>query len=164
MSRVLQRVVTYSDRVSLHVSPLGLMCWLSDDDSGAASLPFPETWKLDVPCKLIRRGEQLRISIESAEPGSRPDRYLVTLLQRANRWPDRAEVDEVSTQTLAKDYGVTPSYFARISRLAYLAPDIVEAIVDGKQPVSLTARKLAKGTDLPIKWPAQCRRLGFPPA
>jgi site-specific DNA recombinase len=49
-------------------------------------------------------------------------------------------------------------------RLAYLAPDIVEAIIDRKQPMNLTASKLAKLPDLPLEWPDQRRILGFPKA
>ena len=66
-------------------------------------------------------------------------------------------------ETLAKVQGVAPSHFARSVRLAYLAPDIVEAIVDGRQPETLTATKLAQVYDLPIEWTAQRQRLGFPP-
>ncbi|NNC64616.1 MAG: hypothetical protein HKN84_07505 [Gammaproteobacteria bacterium] len=141
------------------------MRWISDDEPDAAESPFPETWTLDVPCRLARRGEQLRIIIESSESTSKPDAALIKLLQRANRWRLRAEAEEgASMEVLAKEQGVTPSYFARIVRLAYLAPDIVEAIVDGKQPATLTATKLARVYDLPIEWPAQRHRLGFPSA
>lgn len=52
---------------------------------------------------------------------------------------------------LAKEQGVSPSYFASLVRLAYLAPDKVESIIDGKHPTSLTATKLAQVYDLPIE-------------
>jgi hypothetical protein len=162
---VLQKVVIYANRLSLHISPSALMRRLSDDEPDAVSRASPETWKFDVQCTLIRRGEQLRIIVESAEGKPNPDAALISLLKRAHGWRIRAESDEgAPMETLARDQGVTPSYFGRIMRLAYLAPDIVEAIVDGKQPVSLTASKLAKLQDLPIEWPEQRRILGFPPA
>ena len=47
--------------------------------------------------------------------------------------------------------------------LAYLAPDIVEAITSGRQPADLTALSLKNGYDLPILWSEQRARLGFPP-
>lgn len=115
--------------------------------------------------QLTRRGEQLRIIVESAEGKPSPDASLVSLLQRAHRWRSRSEDEQrAPMEKLAEEQGVTPSYFARIVRLAYLAPDIVEAIIDGNQPVSLTATKLAQIYDLPIEWTAQRRRLGFPSA
>jgi site-specific DNA recombinase len=48
-------------------------------------------------------------------------------------------------------------------RLTYLAPDIIEAIFDGRHPVTLSARRLITTTkDLPMDWAAQRRWLGFP--
>ena len=49
-------------------------------------------------------------------------------------------------------------------RLAYLAPDIVTAIIDGRQPPGLTANTLMRNTRLPLRWEAQRKRLGFEPA
>jgi hypothetical protein len=46
-------------------------------------------------------------------------------------------------------------------RLAFLAPDIVEAILDGRQPLELTAERLIRNSRLPISWPEQRRALGF---
>ncbi len=54
---------------------------------------------------------------------------------------------------------MTERYVSRIMRLAFLAPDIVEAILDGYQPVDLELEKLLKG--IPIGWDAQRRALGF---
>ena len=107
----------------------------------------------------------LRIIARSAEQEPNPDASLIGLLQRAHHWRNRAEDEQgAPMEKLANEQGVTPSYFGRIVRLAYLAPDIVEAIIDGKQPVNLTASKLAKLRDLPIEWPEQRSILGFPPA
>lgn len=57
--------------------------------------------------------------------------------------------------------GATASYFSRIVRLAYLAPDITTAILDGRQPATLSATRLAEAWALPITWAAQRRALGF---
>jgi site-specific DNA recombinase len=52
-------------------------------------------------------------------------------------------------------------YAARLMRLNFLAPDIVVAILNGRQPVNLTARKLMTDTRLPFVWPEQRVALGF---
>jgi site-specific DNA recombinase len=52
-------------------------------------------------------------------------------------------------------------YAARLIRLNYFAPDIVAAILDGKQPVDLTANKLMADTRIPLDWRAQRAALGF---
>ena len=49
----------------------------------------------------------------------------------------------------------------RVLPLAFLAPDIVEAILGGRQPVTLTARYLKRLKPIPISWSEQRRVLGF---
>jgi site-specific DNA recombinase len=56
---------------------------------------------------------------------------------------------------------VVPSYVTRVFRLAFLAPDIIEAILQGKQPPELSVRKLMDDTRLPLNWNEQRVRLGF---
>jgi hypothetical protein len=46
-------------------------------------------------------------------------------------------------------------------RLAFLAPDIVEAIAAGDQPSELTAEALAERIDLPLLWTAQAKAVGI---
>ena len=69
-----------------------------------------------------------------------------------------------SVRCTAPVEGVSPSYVTRLLRLAYLAPDIVTAIIDGRQPPGLTANTLMRNTRLPLSWEAQRKRLGFAPA
>ncbi len=61
---------------------------------------------------------------------------------------------------LAGALGLDRSYVSRIMRLALLAPDIVEAIVDGREPSGLSLKRLTKG--MPILWEEQRDRFGFP--
>ena len=49
----------------------------------------------------------------------------------------------------------------QLVRLSYLAPDITEAILDGRQPPDLTAEKLLEHSRLPLAWPDQRTLLGF---
>ncbi len=46
-------------------------------------------------------------------------------------------------------------------RLAFLSPEITEAILDGRQPLGLTAAKLMQVSRLPLEWRAQRQALGF---
>jgi len=54
------------------------------------------------------------------------------------------------------------SHLTRYARLSHLAPDIIRAIIEGRQPRQLTARHLSRGITLPLCWNAQRRLLGFP--
>jgi site-specific DNA recombinase len=57
--------------------------------------------------------------------------------------------------------GVSRSYFTRLVGLSYLAPDIMQAILDGRQPLNLTADKLLEHSRLPLAWQDQRIVLGF---
>ena len=57
--------------------------------------------------------------------------------------------------------GLKADYFRVLVRISFLAPDIVAAILEGRQPGTLTRHKLARITDLPPEWEGQRRVLGF---
>ena len=67
----------------------------------------------------------------------------------------------MTLEDIAKSEGVVPSYATRLFRLTVLAPDIVSAILNGKHPPELTARRLMDDTRLPLDWSEQRKRLGF---
>ena len=93
---------------------------------------------------------------------AKPDARLIKLLIRAHRF-NATLVGSGGTPfaALAKQEGVTPSYFTRLVRLSYLAPDITHAILDGRQPSHLTADKLLAHSRLPLPWQDQRTLLGF---
>ncbi|MCB1401328.1 MAG: hypothetical protein KDJ81_00200 [Rhodobacteraceae bacterium] len=89
------------------------------------------------------------------------DRALVRALARAFRW--RLLLDEGVYGTLvelAKAEHVSQSYVSRVVRLTLLAPDIVEAILDGRQPAALQLDDLLESS--PLDWAGQKAELGFP--
>ena len=102
--------------------------------------------------------------IDRTDPfaAAKPDARLIKLLIRARRFnATLAGGDDVPFAALAKHEGVSPSYFTRLVRLSYLAPDITQAILDGRQPRDLTADKLLAHSRLPLTWHEQRKVLGF---
>ena len=63
-------------------------------------------------------------------------------------------------EDLAKAKGFAPSYVSRILRLTLLAPEIVEAILDGRQPAELQLDDLLEG--FPLEWSRQSNKIGNP--
>jgi len=61
---------------------------------------------------------------------------------------------------LAEREGIAPSYMTRVLRLTLLAPDIVEAILDGKQGPDVTLARVLE--PFPAEWAAQPNRFGRP--
>ena len=93
---------------------------------------------------------------------AKPDARLIKLLIRARRFNATLVGSEgVPFAALAEREGVSPSYFTRLVRLSYLAPDITQAILDGRQPRDLTAEKLLAHSRLPLAWHDQRTVLGF---
>ena len=84
-------------------------------------------------------------------------------------WSQRAQLlgaalssgEASDIDALAKRGGVGRTYLIRMLRLAHLAPDIVEAILAGREPDGLTVNALMKGVQLPLAWDEQRRVLGF---
>ena len=102
--------------------------------------------------------------IDGTDPfaAAKPDARLIKLLIRARRFnATLVRSDDVRFAALAKRERVSPSYLTRLVRLSYLAPDITQAILDGRQPRDLTADKLLAHSRLPLIWHEQRRVLGF---
>ena len=117
---------------------------------------------LSIPARLKRTGKEMRIIVGDGSDPATPDTGLVRLLVRANAIRGQLLADRSLTfEDIAKSEGVVPSYATRLFRLTILAPDIVSAILTGKHPPELTARRLMDDTRLPLDWSEQRRRLGF---
>ena len=65
------------------------------------------------------------------------------------------EEPSLPLKEIAAEEGMSSSYVTRLLRLAFLAPDIVTAIVNGRHPPQLTANRLMDDTRLPLDWTAQ---------
>ncbi|WP_246164191.1 hypothetical protein [Blastochloris sulfoviridis] len=79
---------------------------------------------------------------------------MIKALARAHRWRRMLESGEFATvQDLAAAEKINPSYLARVLRLTLLAPDIVEAILDGRQPAGLQLNDLL--APFPVEWERQ---------
>ncbi len=91
-----------------------------------------------------------------------PDRSLLRLLSQAHRFHEMVMRNRGKTiSELAEEAGVGGSYFTRILRLSFLAPDVVKTILRDRHPIEPTAKKLASDTRLPIVWEEQRARLGI---
>jgi site-specific DNA recombinase len=112
--------------------------------------------------QLRRRGVELRLVINSgASASGQTDQALLRVVARAHCWFDDL-VSGRSMVEIARRNGVGKQYVSRLMRLAFLAPEMVERIVAGRQPPELTAQALRTGRfDIPVDWAAQKRALGF---
>ena len=117
--------------------------------------PIPDTVTLHVPFRLVKRGGRKETQLpEGAAPPRRKDSALVKALARAFRWKRMLESGEFTTiAELAEREVITSSYMTRVLRLTLLAPDIVEAILDGKQGPEVTLARVMES--VPAEWSAK---------
>lgn len=111
---------------------------------------------IPIAMTLAKRGQELRLVFASSEPvqTKRIDAKLVGLIAKA----------EAAYLTLASSESVPSEqrpHLARLARLKFLAPDIVTAILEGRQPPMLSSRKVLRATGIPHCWKAQRVFFGF---
>lgn len=143
------RIIVRQDIVSIQIDGGRLLELLAHGTEVEAS-----TISIDIAVQMRRRGHALKLvyAAPEARPPVRDDR-LIQLLGQA-----RIAYQQLCAGTLQ---GSARSHAMRSARLCFLAPDIVTAILEGRQPVALNTRTLLRVSDLPIEWSAQRQALGF---
>ncbi len=123
------------------------------------------TLTIRVPLTLRRYGGRKLVIVPEGEgvpvrAKPTPDDTLQKALARAHRWKRMLESGQVaSLNELSEAEKINPSYLTRIYRLTLLAPDIVEAILDGRQPRTFQLADLMD--DMPVEWHRQRERYGI---
>jgi hypothetical protein len=120
-------------------------------DGRTLTIQVPMTFK-------TRGGRKLVISPDGVPswtaPRARIDNTMVKALARAFRWRRLLEHGAYATiEEVAAVENINTSYVSRVLRLTLLAPDIIEMIVDGRQPSDVTLAELLK--PLPVGWKDQ---------
>ena len=153
------------DRVDLidsgiHVS-LKLPNSITEEQHGAN--PTALTITRVFPMPIRRRGFEMRLVLQgSRAPAPLADLALIKAIARGRQWADDLLSGQVeSVAAIARREGVLPNYVRRLTRLAFLSPRIVEAIVTGHQPSELTAKALTERIELPLLWSEQEHALGI---
>jgi hypothetical protein len=161
---LIARIEVGANRIDIHFRPTRLSTLLDIAATPSPSETDGEVQILSVPVGLRRSGREIKMLIDATDPfaTAKPDARLIKLLIRARRFNTAlVDSDGAPFAALVKREGVSPSYFTRLVRLSYLAPDITQAILDGRQPRGLTADKLLAHSRLPLTWHEQRTVLGF---
>jgi site-specific DNA recombinase len=163
---LVQRIDMRPEDVTIHLRPRRLAALLDDrlTATNPDRLDDEPTLSLSHPVHLRRAGKEVRMVIDHTDPfvpPPKPDRALIRLVVRAHRFHELLVKHKGGKfADLAKREKLHRSYFSELLRLAYLAPDITTAILDGHQPPGLTATQLIERSDLPMSWREQRRTLG----
>jgi site-specific DNA recombinase len=130
---------------------------------GTSDTESDEILTLNVKARLQRVGREMRMLVENADDQTLADPGLLRIIARAYDIHERLiQSTDVPLHAIASHEHVTPGYISRLLRLPFLAPDIVNAIVNGKNPPQLSAKKLMRlALQIPIDWSEQRKLLGF---
>ena len=116
--------------------------------------PIPSTLSVRVPFAIRKRGgRKLVITPDGTAHRPRPriDNTLVKAIARAHRWQRMLESGECGSITeLAEAEKINRSFICRVLRLTLLAPEIVEAILEGRQPEEVSLSALMR--PFPVEW------------
>ena len=118
---------------------------------------------LTVRARLQRVGREMRMLVENTDDQTTADPGLLRIVARAHEIQERlVQNTDLTVHVIASQERVSANYVYRLLRLPTLAPDIITAIVNGKNPPQLTAKKLMRLTpQIPVDWAEQRKLLGF---
>ncbi|MCP5001336.1 MAG: recombinase family protein [Hyphomicrobiales bacterium] len=165
LADIVQRLELYPDRMIIDINVpklLGLLSEIAElTDLNRES--DSEVARITLMHRMKKRGVETKLVLNDI--GSRsanPDPALIQAIAKSHLW--RKELTSgktASIQDLAKFHNEDAAEVSRFLPLAWLAPDIVQKILNGKQPVDLTLERIRRMPVLPISWNEQRKILGF---
>ena len=151
---VVERVDVGDDEVRIMLCADGLSDLLEMEIDPQHMFP------ITAPVSRIRRGKEVKLVISDGV-GVERDEMLVTLLREAMAVRDEVlSKPDLTIAEVAASSGRCRKRMGRLFRLSWIAPEIVDAILAGKQPPALTAKALL-ASELPLGWTDQKAALGF---
>ena len=133
-----------------------------DVASSASEAASDSAVELTATAAFTRRGAETKLVLPGLAPqkhSPRCDPALIKAIARGRAWFEELVSGRArSLQELAKRDGISRRYIRRLIGLAFLSPELIEAILQGRQPVALTATRLSE-LDLPLDWTEQHKLL-----
>ncbi len=162
LAQLVRQVRLYEDRIDVEIDREATRkrLGISGDSAKDAEMSI-----ITIPAVRVRRGHQLRLVVAGPNIGrSKPlrrDEKLIALIAEAQQARQLVLSNaEHSLARIAREHGRCRTRLGKLVALSCLAPDIVTAIVEGKQPEHLTAPRLLSSS-LPLVWSQQRRELGL---
>lgn len=134
-----------------------------DDAENERHQPCSPIQKIEVEHQIQRRGVETKLVVTDHSTNTlHPDQTLIKLIANAHYWLKKlTDGSAASISELAKQQQIDAAEISRFLPLAFLAPDIIESVLSGTQPIDLTTDKLRRMNTLPISWNEQRQVLGF---
>jgi site-specific DNA recombinase len=172
LTKFMDRVLVHQDRVDVLIDARRLRDALIHDlpvetsgDVEKRRGNYSDLVHLNVDARLKRCGGEVRLIVPPRSGVQMPAHPIPSWLRavaRGHQWHSQIIAGTVwGRRSLANQSRLDERYVSRILQCAFLAPDIVEAILDGRQPADFTLEKLRDG--VPLSWAEQRQQFGFLP-
>jgi site-specific DNA recombinase len=146
---IVERIVLHDDHLDIGVR----LSALAPGTEGTHPISFP--------VQRIRRGQIVKLLVPGSEPiATNRDARLIDMIAEAHAVRKAVLEQTGSISQIAARLGKCRGHLADMMRITYLAPDIVTAIMEGRQPANFK-RKTLMATSLALDWSEQRRQLGF---
>jgi hypothetical protein len=122
-----------------------------------------DTLAITATARLARVGREMKMLVNGQDDVATADPSLLRIIARAHDIHARLTQNTgLSVHDIARQEQVSAAYIYTLLRLPWLAPDITTAIVNGKHPPQLSAKRMMRLTgQLPVDWAEQRKLLGF---
>ena len=153
LQQVQLRVTVTRDALEAELDLAALAAWVGVDIDPAEPIALP------VSASPSTWGHEPRLRLDPPAGVPSCDSNLIQLIARG--FAARDQLLAMTEDAVRAMPGTQLRHLERIARLAYLAPDIIKAILDGQQPKQVTARFLSRLGALPLAWSDQRKMLHF---
>ena len=161
VSTVLMKVTVGRKQVSLVFSRTGLLRLLGPED--LTMHVESDDYEIELAVSLQRCGIESKLIVAGKNSGPAHNRTIQAIqdaLEKALKWNQELITGRASSMSALADHnGVSHQYVGHIIKLAWLSPEIMQAIIRGQVPATLSLDRLKKG--FPLAWNEQQAKLGF---
>jgi site-specific DNA recombinase len=161
VTMVLMKVTVGREKVSLVTSRTGLLRLLGE--ACLTTSVESDDYNIELAVSLQRCGIESKLIVAGKDPGPAHNRTILAIqkaLDKALKWNQILMTGKtLSMRALAEKNGVSQRYVGHIIKLAWLSPEIMQAIIRGQIPATLSLYQLKRG--FPLDWDEQRAKLGF---
>ncbi|MFC4272785.1 hypothetical protein GQF03_09945 [Sneathiella chungangensis] len=161
LQALIHRVGLSADTITIDLSRKALARLLTMEET-VTNNEHNDIISLNHAITLQRKGIEAKLAIAGHSRVRQPDPDLCRLIAQARHWFDQLASGEAgSVKEIAEREMVFDTEITRVLPLAFLAPAIIEDILNGRQPETLNVKSLKRTSSLPSDWNEQQKRLGF---
>ena len=155
--RVIAQALIEQVRLKPHAIEIDCVGTAVAEALGLPATPeLPPTLTLVAPVTLTRTGRAMRLVQDNgAAVGDTPNAAAVKLVIKARRWWRTLRAGELNVTALAAAEHVSPAYVTRVLRLAFLSPQVTEALLKGRLRAGVDTTSLTLTGPLPACWREQ---------